>query len=230
MVEEKAETGGDSAAKDIVAEYRKETESHFKEIAGMEAEDIEAFVIAEAQKTLDDMNLHVEIVDAVLIGNNPKDNDRDRENLYVAVEYRADESEQEIANALDKETLEIGGVRIDIIPITEKETGTLAEFLPKAEEHIMAARNRSQEYKPLAKVEELEEENYNQIDNYLSNSKPKAEEIREKRQEEAGNIKNLSPKYRPSLIARMREKKAIVDARKTTEKPAEQQRKVEKIV
>lgn len=87
-----------------------------------------------------------------------------------------------------------------------------------------------QEYKPLAKVEELEEENYNQIDNYLSNSKPKAEEIREKRQEEEGKIKNLSPKYRPSLIARMREKKAIVDARKTTEKTSEHQRKVEKIV
>ena len=32
------------------------------------------------------------------------------------------------------------------------------------------------ECKPLAKVEELEEENLNQIDNYLSNTVPKAEE------------------------------------------------------
>ncbi len=88
----------------------------------------------------------------------------------------------------------------------------------------------TQEYKPLAKVEELEEENYNQIDNYLSNAKPKAEEIREKRQEEANNIRDQSLKYRPSLIARMQEKKAIVEERKKTHHNAEQQKKTERIV
>ena len=171
MVEEKDETDGTVNAKDVVAEYRKETESHFNEIAGMEAGDIEAFVIAEAQKTLDDMDLHVEIVDAVLIGNNAGDNERDGKNLYVALEY-----------------------------------------------------------KPLAKVEELEEENYNQIDNYLSNSKPKAEEIREKRQEDTDRIRPMSKKDRPSLLARMREKKAIVDARKAEQGATERRPKVDRIV
>ncbi len=71
-----------------------------------------------------------------------------------------------------------------------------------------------QEYKPLAKVEELEEENYNQIDNNLSNIKPKAEEIREKRQEDADKIRPTQKKNRPSLLARMQEKTTIVDARK----------------
>ena len=171
VVEEKDETDGTVNAKDVVAEYRKETESHFNEIAGMEAGDIEAFVIAEAQKTLDDMDLHVEIVDAVLIGNNAGDNERDGKNLYVALEY-----------------------------------------------------------KPLAKVEELEEENYNQIDNYLSNSKPKAEEIREKRQEDTDRIRPMSKKDRPSLLARMREKKAIVDARKAEQGATERRPKVDRIV
>lgn len=40
------------------------------------------------------------------------------------------------------------------------------------------------EYKPLAKVEELEEVNLNQIDNVLSNTVPKSEEKREARQAE----------------------------------------------
>ena len=54
------------------------------------------------------------------------------------------------------------------------------------------------EYKPLAKVEELEEENLNQIDNYLSNTVPKAEE----------RIEEEERKRR----ARLAEKKAIVAA------------------
>ncbi|MBO5598284.1 MAG: nucleotidyltransferase domain-containing protein [Oribacterium sp.] len=73
------------------------------------------------------------------------------------------------------------------------------------------------EYKPLAKVEELEEENLNQIDNYLSNTVPKAEERKEIRNAEQERIEEEEKKRRakgerPSLRARLAEKKAIVAA------------------
>lgn len=73
------------------------------------------------------------------------------------------------------------------------------------------------EYKPLAKVEELEEENLNQIDNYLSNTVPKAEERKEIRNAEQERIEEEERKRRargerPSLRARLAEKKAIVAA------------------
>ncbi len=72
------------------------------------------------------------------------------------------------------------------------------------------------EYKPLAKVEELEEENLNQIDNYLSNTVPKAEERKEIRNTERERIeeeeRKRRQKGRPSLRARLAEKKAIVAA------------------
>ena len=79
------------------------------------------------------------------------------------------------------------------------------------------------EYKPLAKVEELEEENLNQIDNYLSNTVPKAEERKEVRNTERERIeeqerieeeerKRRARGERPSLRARLAEKKAIVAA------------------
>ena len=79
------------------------------------------------------------------------------------------------------------------------------------------------EYKPLAKVEELEEENLNQIDNYLSNTVPKAEERKEARNTERERIeeqerieeeerKRRARGERPSLRARLAEKKAIVAA------------------
>ena len=79
------------------------------------------------------------------------------------------------------------------------------------------------EYKPLAKVEELEEENLNQIDNVLSNTVPKSEEKRENRQVEQERFEELqrieeeerkrrARGERPSLRARLAEKKAIVAA------------------
>lgn len=73
------------------------------------------------------------------------------------------------------------------------------------------------EYKPLAKVEELEEENLNQIDNVLSNTVPKAEERKEARNAEQEHIEEEERKRRtrgerPSLRARLAEKKAIVAA------------------
>lgn len=79
------------------------------------------------------------------------------------------------------------------------------------------------EYKPLAKVEELEEVNLNQIDNILSSTVPKSEEKREARQaeqerlEELQRIKEEERKRRargerPSLWARLAAKKVIVVA------------------
>ena len=73
------------------------------------------------------------------------------------------------------------------------------------------------EYKPLAKVEELEEENLNQIDNYLSNTVPKAEVRKEIHNTEHERMEEEERKRRrderPSLRARLAEKKAIVAAR-----------------
>ncbi len=55
------------------------------------------------------------------------------------------------------------------------------------------------EYKPLAKVEELEEQNYNQIDNVLNNTKPKKAE---------------RPEDRPSLRERLWSGKKKMEAEK----------------
>ena len=54
------------------------------------------------------------------------------------------------------------------------------------------------DYKPLDKVEELEEQNYNQIDNVLNNTKPG---------------KAVKPEDRPSVIERMKAGKKELDAR-----------------
>ena len=74
---------------------------------------------------------------------------------------------------------------------------------------------------------ELEEENYNQIDNYLSNTRPKAEEKKERQQAEIRNTKNRN-KDRPSVLAKIKEKKVIVDARKASPKEPHQRQRAER--
>ena len=76
------------------------------------------------------------------------------------------------------------------------------EDVRKAAELLM----KLAEYKTLAKVEELEEVNLNQIDNVLSNTVPKSEEKREARQAEQERLAELQriedeeQKYRAILI------------------------------
>ena len=60
------------------------------------------------------------------------------------------------------------------------------------------------EYKPLAKIEELEECNYNMIDNVLNNEKPKEEK-------QTGRI---------SIKEKLAEKKAVIEQRDKSEKEA----------
>lgn len=59
------------------------------------------------------------------------------------------------------------------------------------------------EYKPLAKIEEMEEQNYNMIDNVLNNGAEKA-------QREANKKDQEQPAVKVSLKNRLAEKKAQV--------------------
>ena len=60
------------------------------------------------------------------------------------------------------------------------------------------------EYKPLAKIEELEECNYNMIDNVLNNEKPK-----EEKEKQTGRI---------SIKEKLAEKKAVIEQKDKAER------------
>ena len=102
----------------IVADFRAETERHFKEICGMNAGDIEVFVKAEAQRIFDDYEMPVEIVDAVVCGSRSRGLEKDDSDLDVVLEYKGEEPEDAVFGALNEEKLVIGDVRVDINPIT----------------------------------------------------------------------------------------------------------------
>ena len=67
------------------------------------------------------------------------------------------------------------------------------------------------EYKPLAKIEEMEEQNYNMVDNVLNNG------AGEKAQKEENKKASDKPAAKPSLKARLAEKKEQVAGQSRTE-------------
>ena len=77
------------------------------------------------------------------------------------------------------------------------------ETVPNEVERARELLEKLAEYKPLAKIEEMEEQNYNMIDNVLNNGAEKA-------QREANKKDQEQPAVKVSLKARLAEKKAQV--------------------
>ena len=92
--------------------------------------------------------------------------------------------------------------------------GVVPEEVERAKELL----DKLSEYKPLAKVEEVEEQNYNMIDNILNNGAEKAKK-------EADRKEMDKPRGRVSLKERLAEKKAIIAG---NDKAAETQENVKK--
>ena len=76
------------------------------------------------------------------------------------------------------------------------------------------------EYKPLAKIEEMEEQNYNMVDNVLNNG------VGEKARKEENKKAQDKPAKKMSLKARLAEKKALVAGQGHDENAKNQQREM----
>ena len=90
-------------------------------------------------------------------------------------------------------------------PITDWLNEVISEgALPDEMQRTKVLLKKWAEYKPLAKIEEMEEQNYNMIDNVLNNGAEKAQREANKKNQEQSAVK-------VSLKARLAEKKAQVE-------------------
>ena len=90
-------------------------------------------------------------------------------------------------------------------PITDWLNEVISEgALPDEMQRTKVLLEKLDEYKPLAKIEEMEEQNYNMIDNVLNNGAEKAQREANKKNQEQSAVK-------VSLKARLAEKKAQVE-------------------
>lgn len=105
----------------------------------MNRAEVEYDVLAHTRIVLEEMGLENEVT---LIGARVYGS-RSREGMYhadsdldVVLSYRGNVREDVLFNAVNEAGLKIAGIPIDINPISEEKTGTLAEYMKRAEAYL----------------------------------------------------------------------------------------------
>ncbi len=135
----------DAEERKAVADFKARTEELFHGINGQTQEDIELSVYAYLQSKIDEYEINIELVDVAVSGSRCRGLEEAASDLDVVVEYRGRESEDDLFNAFNEDGFTIGGVKVDINPITEGKTGTLGEYLPGVEAYLAEKRAALQE-------------------------------------------------------------------------------------
>lgn len=180
---------------------------------GMSRSEIEETVWAIAQAEIIENNLDARIQAVRVYGSRIRDGlYKEDSDVDVVIAYEGTVREDDLCSALNEAGYIVGNMRVDMNPIRPDKTGTLEDFLEKSERYLdekteqMKARG---EYKPLAKVEELEEANYNMIDNVLNNMPPKKEPYLEYYAAECDEYHSLGKLYKSTnldeILAKYRE-------------------------
>ena len=89
--------------------------------------------------------MDIELVDVAVSGSRCRGLEQENSDLDVVVEYRGGEREDSLFNTFNEDGFSIGGVKVDINPITEGKTGTLGQYLPGVEAYLEEKRAALQE-------------------------------------------------------------------------------------
>ena len=135
----------EAAESKVIADFKAKTEELFHGINGQTQEDIELNVYAYLQSKIDEYGMDIQLVDMAVSGSRCRGLEETGSDLDVVVEYRGGENEDALFNAFNEDGFKIGGVKVDINPITEGKTGTLGEYLPGVEAYLEEKRAAMQE-------------------------------------------------------------------------------------
>ncbi len=135
----------EAAESRAIADFKARTEELFNGINGQTQGDIELAVYAYLQSKIDEYGMDIELVDMAVSGSRCRGLEQENSDLDVAVEYRGGETEDSLFNTFNEDNLSIGGVKVDINPITEGKTGTLGQYLPGVEAYLEEKRAAMQE-------------------------------------------------------------------------------------
>lgn len=182
-------------------------------LIGMSRSEIEETVWAIAQAKIIENDLDARIQAVRVYGSRTRDGlYKGNSDVDVVIAYEGTAREDDLFSVLNEAGYKVGNMKVDMNPIRPDKTGTLEDFLEKSERYLdekteqMKARG---EYKPLAKVEELEEANYNMIDNVLNNMPPKKEPYLEYYAAECDEYHSLGNIYKSTnldeILAKYRE-------------------------
>ncbi len=135
--------------KNVVEEFKAKTDELFHEISEMNPSEIEETVKCHVQAKIDEFGINAEIVDVAVVGSRCRGLERKGSDLDVVVELSTNEREDVLFDTFNEGGLHIGGIIVDINPITAQRTGTLETYLPKVEEYLDGVRE-ARENEPIS--------------------------------------------------------------------------------
>lgn len=116
--------------------FKEETEKCFHKIDGMNASEIEQTAREYIVHKLAEWGVDAELLGLAVIGSRCRGIEHDGSDLDIVAEYRGDIREDDLFGILHEDGMQIGGIEVDINPIKEAKTGTLASYLTKAQEYM----------------------------------------------------------------------------------------------
>ena len=125
----------------VVENFKAKTNELFHEISEMNPAEIEETVKRHVQAKIDEYVIQAEIIDVAVVGSRCRGLEREGSDLDVAVELSTNEREDDLFNAFNNDDgIYIGGIKVDINPITAQRTGTLENYLPQVEDYLDGVR------------------------------------------------------------------------------------------
>ena len=140
----------------VVENFKAKTNELFHEISEMNPAEIEETVKCHVQAQLDEYGIDAEIVDVAVVGSRCRGLEQEGSDLDVAVELSTSEREDVLFDTFNGDTLHIGGVKVDINPITAQRTRTLETYLPQVEDYLEGVRE-ARENEPVSLSQEQAE-------------------------------------------------------------------------
>lgn len=119
-----------------IENFKAETEKCFHKIDGMDASEIEQMAGEYIVQKLAEWGADAKLLGLAVIGSRCRGVEHGGSDLDIVAEYQGDIREDDLFGILHEDGLQIGGIEVDINPIKEAKTGTLASYLTKAQEYM----------------------------------------------------------------------------------------------
>ena len=126
----------DQLAVSVISDSRKKTTEQFHPVDGMSAVEIEEMVSYYVQAKIIENDLDAQVENVIISGSRCREIEKNGSDLDVVVDYKGTIREDDFFNILHEDGFTIAGIVVDINPITEEKTGSLAEYLESADQYL----------------------------------------------------------------------------------------------
>ena len=116
--------------------FKAETKKCFHRIDGMNASEVEQTAGEYIVQKIAEWGADAKLLGLAVIGSRCRGVEHGGSDLDIVAEYQGDIREDDLFGILHEDGLQIGGIEVDINPIKEAKTGTLASYLTKAQEYM----------------------------------------------------------------------------------------------